>query len=119
MSNNNIGSNIKFLRQNAGLTQAQLGKIFGVSHVTVSTWESGRTMPTPDIIEGLCMALHCRKEEILGFGYAGREKDVQRKKLNEYFDALSEDNRHLLLVRAKELVNLEAEIGGYSKANAS
>ncbi|MCR5195067.1 MAG: helix-turn-helix domain-containing protein [Pseudobutyrivibrio sp.] len=119
MSKNNIGNNIKFLRQNAGLTQAQLGKIFGVSHVTVSTWESGRTMPTPDIVEGLCMTLHCRKEEILGFGYAGREKDVQRKKLNEYFDALSEDNRHLLLVRAKELVNLEAEMGGYSNANAS
>ena len=32
---------------------------------------------------------------------------------------LGEDNRHLLLVRAKELVNLEAEHGGYLKMNAS
>ena len=108
-----IGDNIKFYRQNAGLTQKQLGKMFGVSYVTVSTWESGRTMPSPEIIEGLCVALHCRKEELLGFGYAGREKDMQRKVLNDYFDQLGEDNRHLLLVRAKELVNLEAEQGGY------
>ena len=57
-----------------------LGKMFGVSFVTVSTWESGRTMPSPEIIEGLCVALHCRKEE---------------------------------------LVNLEAEQGGYLKMNAS
>ena len=119
MYNNQIGDNIKYLRQSAGLTQAQLGKMFGVSHVTVSTWESGRTMPTLEIIDRLCVALHCRKEEILGFGYAGRDKDIQRKKLNEYFDSLSEDNRHLLLVRAKELVNLEAEMGGYHAANAS
>ena len=114
-----IGDNIKFYRQNAGLTQKQLGKMFGVSYVTVSTWESGRTMPSPEIIEGLCVALHCRKEELLGFGYAGREKEMQRKALNDYFDQLGEDNRHLLLVRAKELVNLEAEQGGYINMNAS
>ena len=114
-----IGDNIKFYRQNAKLTQKQLGKMFGVSYVTVSTWGSGRTMPSPEIIEGLCVALHCRKEELLGFGYAGREKDLQRKALNDYFDQLGEDNRHLLLVRAKELVNLEAEQGGYLKMNAS
>ena len=117
--NKNIGDNIKFYRKNAGLTQKELGKLFGVSYVTVSTWESGRTTPSIDIIEGLCVALHCRKEELLGFGYVGRDKDIQKKKLNEYFDSLSEDNRHLLLVRAKELVNIEAEQHGYYKKNAS
>ncbi len=120
MSTKNIlGRNIKFHRTTAGLTQAQLGKMFGVSHVTVSTWESGRTMPTQDIIEGLCVAFHCHKEELLGFGYSGRDKDLQKKKLNEFFDSLGEDNRQLLLVRAKELVNLEAEQHGYYKKDAS
>ena len=32
-----IGDNIKFYRQNAKLIQKQLGKMFGVSYVTVST----------------------------------------------------------------------------------
>ena len=119
MDKKSIGNNIKFYRKNAGLTQTELGEMFGVSYVTVSTWESGRTTPSIDIIEGLCVALHCRKEELLGFGYVGRDKDIQKKKLNEYFDSLSEDNRHLLLVRAKELVNIEAEQHGYYKKNAS
>ena len=119
MDKKSIGNNIKYYRKNAGLTQAELGEMFDVSYVTVSTWESGRTAPSTDIIEDLCVALHCRKEELLGFGYAGRDKDIQKKKLNEYFDSLSEDNRHLLLVRAKELVNIEAEQHGYYKKNAS
>ena len=117
--NKNIGDNIKFYRKNAGLTQAELGKLFGISYVTVSTWESGRTLPSNDIIEGLCVALHCRKEELLGFGYDGREKDIQRKQLLDFFDTLGEDNRHLLLVRAKELSELEAEQGGYIRMHAS
>ena len=118
-NNKNIGDNIKFYRKSAGLTQAQLGKMFGVSHVTVSTWEAGRTMPSSEVIEGLCVALHCRKEELLGFGYAGRDRDMQKKKLLDYFDSLGEDNRQLLLVRAKELSILEAEQGGYYNMNAS
>ncbi len=119
MNKKSIGNNIKFYRNSAGFTQTEIGKMFGVSYVTVSTWESGRTLPSNEVIEGLCVALHCRKEELLGFGYEGREKDIQRKKLNDYFDSLSEDNRQLLLVRAKELVNLEAEQRGYYKKNAS
>ena len=51
MDKKSIGNNIKFYRKNAGLTQAELGEMFGVSYVTVSTWESGRTTPSIDIKE--------------------------------------------------------------------
>lgn len=38
---------------------------------------------------------------------------------DNFFDTLGEDNRHLLLVRAKELSELEAEQGGYIRMHAS
>lgn len=37
---------IKAARINAGLTQKELAKIIGVSNLTISSWETGKTEPT-------------------------------------------------------------------------
>ena len=119
MKNTMIGNNIKWKRESLGITQSEMAKLLKISNVTLSTWETGRTLPKPEAIDRICQILGCRKEEILGLHYEGRNADIQRRKLNDFFDDLSEDNRHLLLVRAKELVNIEAEQHGYYKKNAS
>jgi DNA-binding transcriptional regulator YiaG len=38
------------LRRNAGLTQADVGRVLGVSRVAVSRWESGRRRPSAQYV---------------------------------------------------------------------
>lgn len=45
MEFNGIGQRIKELRENAGMTQAEIGKIAGVSNKAVWTWENGTALP--------------------------------------------------------------------------
>lgn len=45
------------LRVNAGMTQAQLAKLLGLSHYTVSSWELGKCYPRVDTLPRLAAAL--------------------------------------------------------------
>ena len=109
MEKKSIGLNLKLIRERKNLTQTELGKVMGVSTPTISGWESGRVSIKPDAINRLCNVLGCHKEELLGLRYVGRASDLEKKKLIDMFDSLSEDNRHLLLVRARELQVIESQ----------
>jgi len=74
-----IGKFIAKKRRELNLTQEQLGEALGVSHKSVSKWETGRCRPDYSIIEPLCQALNismsdlldgkeCEKENILMYG---------------------------------------------------
>lgn len=53
-----LNENIKKARIKKGLTQRQLGEAIGVSHNTISDWESGNHKPDADIVMALCKALN-------------------------------------------------------------
>ncbi len=110
-----VGENIKWIRENKGITQKDFAKLLNISNVTLSTYENGRTMPKLEMIDRICQVLGCRKEEILGLNYAGNMKDRQKRKLNAIFDNLSENSRQLLLIRAKELELYDKELFTYKK----
>jgi transcriptional regulator with XRE-family HTH domain len=59
-----IGSGIKTMRKRAGLTQRQLAERLGVTHNTVSRWETGERMPRN--LRALCTALECTLTDLLG-----------------------------------------------------
>lgn len=40
-----IGTNIKKLRQNKGVTQEQLGDVLGISSQAISKWENESALP--------------------------------------------------------------------------
>ena len=42
----NVGNNIKELRANLGITQAQLAELVGVARVSIVSIENGRFIPT-------------------------------------------------------------------------
>ena len=44
---------LRGLRMGAGLTQQQLADILGVSHISVSRWETGKSIPSPKYIKAL------------------------------------------------------------------
>lgn len=45
MEYNGVGQRIKELRENAEMTQAEIGKIAGVSNKAVWAWENGTALP--------------------------------------------------------------------------
>ncbi|MCI1925647.1 MAG: helix-turn-helix domain-containing protein [[Lactobacillus] timonensis] len=42
---------LRSLRAGAGLTQQQLADKLGVSHISVSRWETGKAIPSPKYIK--------------------------------------------------------------------
>lgn len=64
-----IGTNIKMLRTNAGLSQTELGKIAGVTDKAVSTWEADIKTPRMGAVERMASYFGVPKSAILDDGY--------------------------------------------------
>lgn len=60
-----IGDNIKRIRTSHGLSQAELGKIAGVSDKAVSTWESDIKVPRMGAVERISQYFGIPKSAIL------------------------------------------------------
>lgn len=61
-----LGKQIKKLRQDKGLTQAQLGYLVNKGESTVRTWELDRSQPSPQTIRLLCDILGTTPNTLLG-----------------------------------------------------
>lgn len=61
-----IGNNIKRWREIRNLKQSELAELIGVSDKTVSSWEINRTEPKMGMVEKICVALNCKKTDIIG-----------------------------------------------------
>ena len=59
------GSTIKTLREQKGITQAQLAGLLGVSSKAVSKWETGKGFPDITLIEPLAKALSVSVLELM------------------------------------------------------
>lgn len=53
------------LRKLNNLSQRELASAVGVSDISVSKWENGKTYPTGENLRRLAEILHCEPEEIL------------------------------------------------------
>ena len=60
-----IGKNIKRLRESHDLTQAELGKIAGVTDKAVSTWENGSADPRMGAVQKMADYFGIKKSDIL------------------------------------------------------
>ncbi|WP_343529280.1 helix-turn-helix domain-containing protein [Yokenella regensburgei] len=65
MNSETIGRRILRRRKDIGLPQRDLGKILGVSHATISLWESDKTEPSGKNLHSLAKALQCTPTWIL------------------------------------------------------
>lgn len=69
MTNEEYGKLIKDLRQNAGLTQKELGMACGYGEGSadknVRSWESGEMLPTLRRVRALARALHCSLDTLI------------------------------------------------------
>lgn len=60
-----IGTNIKAMMKNRGMTQRELAKYSGVSLGTINYYINGERMPSVKNIINICIALECSTEIIL------------------------------------------------------
>ncbi len=61
-----ISDKIKQLREQAGLSQAQLAKRLDVTRSSVNAWEMGLSAPTTQYIVALARMFHVSADYILG-----------------------------------------------------
>ncbi len=62
-----LKNNLKELRTEKGLSQAQLAEMVGVSRNTISSIETGQFNPTAKLALILCIALDKKFEEVFFF----------------------------------------------------
>ena len=62
-----VGAKIREARQKAGLSQAALAKMVGVSRNTISSIETGQFNPTAKLALVLCIALEKQFEDLFYF----------------------------------------------------
>ncbi len=79
----NIGSKIKELRKQSGMTQYELAKKLGISASAVGMYEQGRREPDNDMILRLCSVFGISADHLLG----KCDEDVSvKKEISEVFD---------------------------------
>lgn len=62
-----FGSNLRFFRQEAKLTQQKLGELVGFSARTVSDWECNNTEPDLITLKKIAQILGVTVDELLDF----------------------------------------------------
>lgn len=72
-----MGDNIRKIRESRGMRQSDLADKLGIHPGTVSSWEVNRTEPKMGMIEMLCVALNCKKSDIVG-------ADIGKMVLNDH-----------------------------------
>lgn len=113
MQNETFGSRLLRRRKELKLSQAALGKLASVAHVTISQWERDETQPAGKRLFALSKALQCDPTWLL-FGDSDKlpteallpqqvELSPQHQELIELFDSLpaSEQEAQLRELRAR------------------
>ena len=89
-----VGSFIRFHRERAGLSQAELGDKVGKALETIGRIERGKISPSLDTLEAIATALDVEVREFFGAGSvaAKTRKDDPLSKLLDRVVALSDDD---------------------------
>lgn len=96
-----LGQKLKYLREKAGLTQEELGKMMGYNFRVISKWEKDIAIPNAKVMYQLSTILGESMENILNdnFTFEPQEKE------EEYVDVLQEDGRKTGFVASKDRVH--------------
>lgn len=107
-----IGDKLKTLRQNAGLTQKQLGDILHVSYQAVSKWERNVGLPDPYLFPLIADALNTTVNELFyedNEDFAKKEDLARHKRVRQSVEidkkpAYKPVNRKLLIIIAVAVI---------------
>lgn len=93
------------LRKLNNLSQRELASAIGVSDISVSKWENGKTYPTGENLRRLAEILHCEPEDILQDIKKEPQNSVEltaaEKRLIDVIRELPEDRRDVACLTAE------------------
>lgn len=101
-----IAANTTKLREQLGLSQAELARLVGVSAATISRWESGASGPSRNNLERLAAALQTTPSSVHGESIGARGIDIEilvrgleslEETLGKRFSSLTASQRAKLL----------------------
>lgn len=114
-----FGTIIKKLRENAGISQEELGKIIGVSDKTISSWEINRTEPKMEIVQKISEYFNVSTDYLIKgdnyiFSYGNHQENLDYfadnpELLENYRHITENDNLKLLFDSTKDLSPQELE----------
>ncbi len=87
---------IRQSRMNAGLNQAQLASMVGITGSSVANWENGIRRPDIDMLKRVCIVLRVSADKILGIAQYDKRPSEQEMGLLESYRGLSKHDRLLL-----------------------
>jgi len=108
MKESTIGQRIFMRRKEIGINQRDLGKSVGVSHSTISMWESDTTAPKGKNLHALAHTLQCSPTWLLfgdeekaptepTFSTEADQLSAEEKELIQLFRSLPESEQHAQL----------------------
>lgn len=101
-----IGSRIKILRENRGLTQIELAKVLNIGNSTLSQYESGARVPSDDIKITIANYFDVSLDYLLGrteqkekpTPEAGSGLSDKDTRLIDWFHSLPQEKRKAILM---------------------
>jgi len=107
-----IGTQIKELRQRAGLTQVQLAQAAGITQASVARYESDQKVPTGLRLAALARALKVPMETLVGAQIQPEivepgsriHGNSREAKVQELFRQLDEETQRVVLKQIKAMV---------------
>ena len=94
-----IGSRIKRLRTDRGLTQAQLAERVAMTYVQIGRYERAKSKPSAEAVERLARALDTTADYLMTGGTDAVADDLADRELLQQFravQALAPDDKHLV-----------------------
>jgi len=108
-----IGKELRRIREERGLTQAELADMIGVSEKVVSKWECGETKPSADILPALADAFGINIDDLFGHRH-----DIRGDLLASVRDYLFDTEPEAVFDRMQEIVSHMA-LGAEMRRNRS
>lgn len=71
-----FSENLKQIRKNKGLSQAQLAKLLFTERYVVANWEQGRSEPSLEMMKKICVVFGISSDELLEI-----ETEQERKRI--------------------------------------
>ena len=109
-----IGQNIRRLRTEAGLSQAELARMIGKTRSMISQYESDMNAPRMGTVEKLAAALRCSKSEIIedrgtSYTYTYVDLGTDERRLVALYRAMNSRDKAVLMQMADTLSRGAAE----------
>lgn len=102
-----LKKNIKELRTENGLTQAELAEKIGVSQGAVYFWEKGINEPTAGYLIKMAELFGVSLDELLSYTVSDKGKMSEREgEMSKLFSSLNHEQQDLMIKIAKEFLDV-------------